>query len=141
MNHAAVGVVKLHGLSERLVRVLTQQNGRVLRRTFGEFFKAGMLEIAQRKLWQLQRGDQSVHKACDIALRQSRVRKRLNARVIKVSEVKQQPIVICRGAQARKRGGGARAQFALLHFGHAKFHGRRVQVHAKSIWREMVQAM
>ena len=61
--------------------------------------------------------------------------------MIKVSEVKQQPIVICRGAQARKRGGGARAQFALLHFGHAKFHGRRVQVHAKSIWREMVQAM
>ena len=59
--------MKLHGLSERLVRVLPQQNGRVLRRTFGEFFKAGMLEIAQRKLWQLQRGDQRVHQARDIA--------------------------------------------------------------------------
>jgi hypothetical protein len=62
-------------------------------------------------------------------------------RVIKVPEVKQQPIMIGRSAQARERGGGALTKRALLQLAHAKFHRRCVQVHTKSIWREMVQAM
>ena len=45
------------------------------------------------------------------------------------------------GTQARERGGGALTKRALLQLAHAKFHGRRIQVHAKSIGREMVQTM
>ena len=133
--------MKLHGLGERFVRVLAQQNGRVLRRTFGELFKAGVLEIDQRKLWQLQCGDKRIHQVRNVAWRHGCAREQINMRVIKVPEVKQQPILIGRSAQARERGDGALTKRALLQLAHAKFHGRRIQVHAKSIGREMVQTM
>ena len=46
----AVGLHELHRFRQRLVGVLPQQHGRILRRAFGEILEAGMPELGQREI-------------------------------------------------------------------------------------------